>query len=259
MYRLLEMMALVICLHSLSGEKVKLDIYNVGFIAVELAFMQMIQDEIVSKQLYFAVYLIYFVYAYIKFKDIIKRTVLKCLLATLIMGGLQVAVYIPMTFLNIIVTNETIIVIAINFVILIFLYSTRNSSKYKSAVEFCASKDWILRLSILVCAAVMIYSMYSLKKSNDIKVDIFVLICLFMSLFLIFLSRWQKTLYELDRKERELQITNLYNGVFEELINTIRERQHDFHNQIDAIYSLHLTAKSFKELIDMQKEYCDNA
>ncbi len=258
MYRLLEMMALVICLHSLSGEKVKLDIYNVGFIAVELAFMQMIQDEIVSKQLYFAVYLIYFVYAYIKFKDIIKRTVLKCLLATLIMGGLQVAVYIPMTFLNIIVTNETIIVIAINFVILIFLYSTRNSSKYKSAVEFCASKDWILRLSILVCAAVMIYSMYSLKKSNDIKVDIFVLICLFMSLFLIFLSRWQKTLYELDRKERELQITNLYNGVFEELINTIRERQHDFHNQIDAIYSLHLTAKSFKELIDMQKEYCDN-
>lgn len=62
-YRLLEMLALVLCLHSLSGEKVKLDIYNVGFIVIELTFMQMIRDEIVSKQLYFAVYLIYFVYA----------------------------------------------------------------------------------------------------------------------------------------------------------------------------------------------------
>ena len=83
-YRLLEMLALVLCLHSLSGEKVKLDIYNVGFIVIELTFMQMIRDEIVSKQLYFAVYLIYFVYAYVKFKDTIQRTILKCMLVIII-------------------------------------------------------------------------------------------------------------------------------------------------------------------------------
>ena len=52
-YRLLEMLALVLCLHSLSGEKVKLDIYNVGFIVIELTFMHMIRDDIVSKKLYF--------------------------------------------------------------------------------------------------------------------------------------------------------------------------------------------------------------
>ena len=75
-YRLLEMLALVLCLHSLSGEKVKLDIYNVGFIVIELTFMQMIRDEIVSKQLYFAVYLIYFVYADVKIKYSIQRKIL---------------------------------------------------------------------------------------------------------------------------------------------------------------------------------------
>ena len=62
-YRLFEMAALVLCVHNLSGKKVKADIHNIGFIAVELTFMQMIQDGIVSKHMYFVVYLIGFVYA----------------------------------------------------------------------------------------------------------------------------------------------------------------------------------------------------
>ena len=87
-YRLLEMLALVLCLHSLSGEKVKLDIYNVGFIVIELTFMQMIRDEIVSKQLYFAVYLIYFVYLelFLVRKSIINITALIHTIITLSLG-----------------------------------------------------------------------------------------------------------------------------------------------------------------------------
>lgn len=41
-YRLFEMAALVLCVHNLSGKKVKADIYNTGFIALQLTFMQMI-------------------------------------------------------------------------------------------------------------------------------------------------------------------------------------------------------------------------
>lgn len=257
-YRLLEMLALVLCLHSLSGEKVKPDIYNVGFIVIELTFMQMIRDGIVSKQLYFAVYLIYFVYAYIKFKDTIQRTILKCMLVTLIMGGLQIVVYIPLYLISPIIQNETIIVIIMNFIIFMLLVITRKSKKYKSLINFCESRDWILRMSLFICIAIIVYFMYELKRSETIEIGIFILISLFMVILLIFVYRWQKSVFELDRKERELNMANLYNGVFEELIGTIRYRQHDFHNQLDAIYSMHLTAKSLDELIKAQKEYCDN-
>ena len=64
-YRLFEMLALVVCLHSLNGEKLKIDVYNVGFVGIEMAFMQMIQEGIVSKGMYFVIYLIYFIYAYL--------------------------------------------------------------------------------------------------------------------------------------------------------------------------------------------------
>ena len=257
-YRLFEMLALVLCLHSLSGEKAKPDIYNVGFIAMELAFMQMIQEGIVSKQMYFAVYLLYFVYAYIKFNDGIKRTMLKCLLVTIIIGGLQIIVYIAMFLLSPIIDNEIVTVVTINTVILLFLFFTRKSRKYERIVEFCSSNDWILRICILVCIGIIVYCMYSLKSSDVLEIDIFILFLILMSIVFIFAQRWQKSVSELAKKEKELEITNLYNGVFEELITTIRRRQHDFHNQIEAVYSMHLTAKSLEELVDMQKEYCDN-
>ncbi len=100
--------------------------------------------------------------------------------------------------------------------------------------------------------------MFSIKISSVIEIDTFILISLFMSMFMIFLYRWQEFTYEMERKDREIKMTNLYNGVFEEMIETIRRRQHDFHNQIDAVYSLHLTSDSLEELVDAQREYCDN-
>lgn len=245
-------------MHSLSGEKVKLDIYNVGFIVIELTFMQMIRDDIVSKQLYFAVYLIYFVYAYIKFKDTIQRTILKCFLVTLIMGGLQIIIYIPMYFVSPIIQHETIIVIIMNFIIFIILILIRKSNIFQRMIDFCEENDYILKMSFVICIAIIVYFMYQLKISEIIEIDIFILISIFMVILLIFVYRWQKSVYELERKEKELNIANVYNGVFEDLIGNIRCKQHDLHNQIDAIFGMHLTAKSLEDLIKKQKEYCDN-
>lgn len=257
-YRLLEMLALVLCLHSLSGEKVKPDIYNVGFIVIELTFMQMIRDGIVSKQLYFAVYLIYFVYAYIKFKDTIQRTILKCLLTTFVMCGLQIAIYVPMYFASYYITDETIIVLIVNTLVFIFLFFTQKSKRYSKMVEFCISRDWILRICVAFCVAVAIYCMFTIKLGIPIKIDVFIIFTLFMLVAFVFVYRWQKSVYELENKEKEIQLANLYNDAFGDLITTIRRKQHDFHNHLDAIYSMHLTAKSLDELIKAQKEYCDN-
>lgn len=257
-YCLFEMLALVVCLHSLNGEKLKIDVYNVGFVGIEMAFMQMIQEGIVSKGMYFVIYLIYFIYAYLKFGDSVKRTVLKCLLVTLIIGALQILVYIPFSFFYYITPNESLIIMFINGAILLILFFTRNNKIFMSVVEIFAKRDWILKTSLTLCVTVLVYFMYSLKKSEVIEIDIFVLISIFMTMFLIFIYRWQKSTYELNRREQELQITNLYNGVFEEMIKTMRNKQHDFKNQIDAIYSSHLKAESMEELIEIQKKYCDN-
>lgn len=255
-YRLLEIAALVVCSYSFSGEKLKLDIYNVGFVTIELTFMQMIQDKIVSKEMYFAIYLIYFIYVYVRFQNTIKRAVLECMLATFIMGGLQILVYIPVLLISPLLGNESFEILLINAIVLIIVIELCSRFLLSKLVDFCENKDWILTVSLLSCVAIIMFFMYSLKNSEIIQVDIFVLICVFTIILVIFLYRWQKSIYELERKKRELEITNLYNGVFEELIDTIRHKQHDFHNHIDAVYSTHLVANTMEELITLQNEYC---
>ena len=250
-------MAFVLCLHNFSCKKIKLDIYSVGFIAIQLTFLQMMQNRIVSNEMYFAAYLICFIYAYIKFKDNIKKTMLKCLMTMVIIVLLEMIIYIPMSFLYYIIPKENVIIVLINAIMLLVLFLSKNSRRYIIALEFCESKDWILRICLLLCGAIMVYCMFSLKKSEVIQMDIFLLISLFMVILSIFLFRWQKSTYEVETKKRELQITNMYNDVFEELIETTRRKQHDFHNHIDAIYGLHITAKSFEELVEAQKEYCE--
>lgn len=251
------MLALVVCLHSLNGEKLKIDVYNVGFVGIEMAFMQMIQEGIVSKGMYFVIYLIYFIYAYLKFGKTIKMTALECMLVMIIIVSLQMLIYTPLGLLYNIIPNESLIIMLINMSTFIVLFVSRNNAKYKNILEICAKKDWILRICLLICVLIITYSMYSLKKSNVIENDVFALISLLMVTVAVFLFRWQKSIFDIEQKEREIEIANLYNGVFKELVQNIRKKQHDFHNQIDAIYSLHLTATSLESLVKAQKEYCN--
>lgn len=207
--------------------------------------------------MYFAIYLNFFVYVYVKFNDTIKKTTLKWLLSTAIIGALQMIIYLPMGFLSYVIPNESIIVLLINFTILLILFLTRKSEKYIQIIQFCENRDWIMKICMIICTLILVYFMFLLKKEQVIEVDLFILISIIIVMVFVIMYRWQKSIYELEQKEREMKITNLYNDVFGELIETTRRRQHDFHNQIDAIYGMHLTATTLDELVEMQKEYCD--
>ena len=197
-YRLFEMAALVLCVHNLSGKKVKADIHNTGFIALQLIFMQIIQDGVVSKQMYFVIYLNYFIYIYIKFKDSIKKTTLKFMLSVIMIVSLQMLIYIPASFLNYIIPKEEFIILVINATMFLVLFLTRNSSKYKKIVDLCSKKDWVLRAIFCLWVAIMIYCIFSLKISKVINIDIFILVILFITMFSVFLFRWQKSMYEIE-------------------------------------------------------------
>jgi sensor histidine kinase regulating citrate/malate metabolism len=61
----------------------------------------------------------------------------------------------------------------------------------------------------------------------------------------------------MKQKSLELYMHELYGKTFEGMIENIRIRQHDFKNQLAAIYGMHLTSENFEELVESQKKYCD--
>lgn len=71
------------------------------------------------------------------------------------------------------------------------------------------------------------------------------------------LYAWQKEKMKLQMKEMELQMSRAYYDSFEELIRTIRKNQHDFHNHLQAIYSLHYSIQDYDTLVKEQEKYLE--
>lgn len=63
-YWILEILAVLICLSSLNGRKLKINLYDAVFIAGDILLMQLIHDGIISRQVNFLIYLWCIVYPY---------------------------------------------------------------------------------------------------------------------------------------------------------------------------------------------------
>ena len=68
-------------------------------------------------------------------------------------------------------------------------------------------------------------------------------------LFIFLLNEENKT----RQKTKELQMYQLYNQAFEETISTIRIRQHEFENHINAIKCMRYSIKNKEKLLSAQE------
>lgn len=57
--------------------------------------------------------------------------------------------------------------------------------------------------------------------------------------------------------EAELNAYKLYEESYKNLINEIRIRQHEFNNHINAIYNMSSIYRTYEELVENQKKYCE--
>ena len=68
---------------------------------------------------------------------------------------------------------------------------------------------------------------------------------------------WITTENEKSHKTKELQMYEIYNQAFEEAIITIRTRQHEFENHINAIKCMRYTITDCEEVLSTQEQYCE--
>lgn len=254
-YWILEILAVLICLSSLNGRRLKVNLYDAVFIAGDILFMQLIHDGIISRQVNFLIYLLCIVYAYLKYSDELRNTVIRCILCALIVGTIQMVIAIPLNCLYTSISDENIMVFWINLILVLMMFFTRKSKIYQRIAEYCIGKVWLTKICICVCTLLLIYCLYDIKGKFVMNVGVFIVITLYIGVVLVVLYQWQKSRYECKQHEKELEISNTYNNAVNELIAVIRKRQHEFHNQIDALYSMNMSVHNYDELVRLQREY----
>lgn len=111
--------------------------------------------------------------------------------------------------------------------------------------------------SIMFCSVPLFILFFAYFADEKFKIWYVILVFVFIIVLILCLLRLQKSEYQIKQKELELNINRVYGDLYEEVLNDIRRKQHDFQNQLAAVYSSHKVAASLEELVEMQKGYCN--
>ena len=96
---LLEVMTIVFCIHAIYGEKFRLDIATVSFLAIYMVILTVVNYCELPQQYTLIMYPIMFVYCGIKFSFDIRTILLNMVLCIITVGGIQMVVALPFLYI----------------------------------------------------------------------------------------------------------------------------------------------------------------
>lgn len=254
LYLLFEVLAVVVCLHYLYGEKFRFDIVTVSIISIDLIWMQAIYYFHWNQSWSLMIYPIIIVYCILRFGFDVKAIVVNNILYLLIVCSLQLFLAVIISAISGIVTvdvEESLIINIITFVIILL-----GMRKLHILSKFLQNRERLIVITFCVDIGGMLFAMVKYRGEKGIEVWIYIF--LFTSIILVCLIAARLGKYKLGmlEAETELRTYKLYEDSFRSLIDEIRARQHEFDNHINVIYGDHYLYHTHEELVQAQKDYC---
>lgn len=254
---LVEIFMYLYCLAELFGKKLKIDIYLVVFIILDMLLLTGIDQYGVPMYLLSLMYMGLFLYGMICYRESIKLTVINCVLAAIIVTFLQLVMCLPAYNLfyakyKDIDMNELIINIGTLLTIIVCSYKIH----IKKLSDFLMKRNkLVMGMSVLILCGFGTY-LIQFKGSGDILIEKYIQFIYFILIFAFIIYELQKSRVEAEKRKAQLEMNSLYYDAYDNLIMLVRERQHDMKNHINAILSMIYTTDNYGELAEKQKEYC---
>lgn len=93
---------------------------------------------------------------------------------------------------------------------------------------------------------------------SGIDVGCILILVIFGGLICILGYRCKKEREISCRIEKDLQVHELYDESFKSLLDTMFKKQHEYHNHIQAILSMHYSIHTYEDLVREQNKYCES-
>lgn len=238
-YWALEIISLAICANSIYGVKIKPDIKTIVWISIEGMFMHLFERGIITSYTYFIIYVLYVLFVYLEFKNSLKNSIFTAVLSMIIVGLIQMIVAFPVYQIgDFFEASENIMVLIINVLVFLITMLISKTKVFHNVYEVFDKRELVINLTFLVILLVYFYCLYLLKYSERIQTDMYVIIIVMVATIGCILFRWQTTDKDIQNKEHQIALSNSFNNEYNALIQTSRKKQHDFNNQINAIYGM---------------------
>ena len=256
LYVLFEALSVVFCLHYLYGEKPHFEIKSACFIIIYVVWMSTGQLFQFKQSWSLIMYPIVALYCWIKFEHDLKTLVINNILYITILSGIQATIVVLFNIVLGVKRVGEIDSIFGNALMLLIVTFLLKKCKLKKLSEVLKSNDKIIIISLSVLIITIFLFLANYKK--NISFSGFYYIVLGVSIFLIVIVSIDigKQKIKTREAEAELRLHKLNEASFQDLIDDICAKQHEFDNHINAIYSQHFSYNTFDELVGAQKQYC---
>lgn len=250
----LEIVGTMLGVNYLYGRKLKIGIYDAVFLVSELCIVESANFLEVGKQIIVVSYLVIFLYQMFKFKVGIKKICTNTMLLICIVVTLQLVCSAPLSFLNGILSTR-VLILFVN-VLMIVLTLVLGNKDILNKLSKCANQyEWFVNVCLICCFLASMYFVITYKSERYLKYTDYIIFGIWTILLCAIIMRWQRTKEQVRIKEKELEMQQIYDGYAQSLLKSVRKRQHDFDNFIQAMFSHIQMAATMEELLENQKTF----
>lgn len=257
--QIIELIQTLLCINFLFQKRYYFKLHDAVFVAAEVIFLELGNLYHFSEAVVIVGYIGIYIYAVAKFKEGYKKTIINFILTfimvslvQLICSGLLLVLYhfLPLS-------DKTIGLVVINMLALLILFIASRKERFYRLSRYVSNSDQLTRVAMFGSLFVIAYLIVAYKASNYFRVTDYLVFAAVMVLLCVLAISWQKERCEKTAKEKEIALRKKYDSMFEDLITSVRRKQHDIDDQINLIYCQHKLAGSLEELVSMQQDYCE--
>lgn len=254
-YLLMEILAIIVCLFWLCGERIRVTRKMLCLIAAHIGLFVLCDYIGFDSFFQLLIYAIIIGYTAIEFRISLYQALVKFITMILMCSGIQIII----TILCELLSHGTIDVerrnLYTNFLLFFLVYFLYKKIKVHAIVGYI--KDENKTSTILftgIFAATTAYILYSKKSTTLNGIDY--LLYFGMAIIIIFLiGSWEKARIQIKEKKIEVEAHEIYAESYQKLIGEIRVRQHEFDNHLQTIINQQYTCNTYEELVHVQSEY----
>lgn len=236
---LLEITSVIMLIHVLNVGKSRFRLLNfVLFYICLITYLVWVNLFMESKELFALGYIILFLFAKWQYQMAILPGVIIVVGAVVTVGILEMIYYAPVSLLSMLHVSDSLISFFVVLAMSITVFLTHKRIPVYKVHKLLFQQEKYSFIVSSICSAAVIYAIISFSGSKGLTFsEYFYVIC---CVAIIALSS-----YKLNKYRYEVKLRTEYSEKYGEVLEQIRERQHKFSNQLNAIYALHQLYHSY--------------
>lgn len=251
---LFEVLSILLCLSLLYGEKFCLDKLTVSLILFDVSFCTILAVYALNESLTVIMYPMIVVYCGLKYGWKWKPILVNNILYIFIVGILQVLYLMVYYVLLGAYFDENVILVIVSSTMFLTFYMLRNK-RWHIISDMIQKWNPFMNIGFIVLFSFIVLVIILYKVYNQMNINGYLIIFLYALVICIVLAVWQGFRIKRVEMDAELKCYNTYIHAYEELIDIVRMRQHEFDNHLNSIISLQYTTDDYEALKSAQTLY----